>query len=190
MKYLPNALNLSAVKTSELTKTGIKNKFSQKTSSTAWLAPKKDVVVIDSRVENYEQLIGGVKAGTEVFVLNLVQDAIGQITEILGDRTNINTLHIVSHGQEAALKLGLTELNIQNLESYRSQLQQWGKALSKSASILLYGCNVAAGESCTKTQRNNRRKYCSLQESNWECSIRRRLGIRNCDRQNQRRISI
>jgi uncharacterized repeat protein (TIGR01451 family) len=150
MKYLPNALNLLAVKVPELTKISIKNKSSQKASSTAWSAPKKDVVVIDSRVENYEQLLGGVKAGTEVFVLNLVQDAIGQITEILGQCTNINTLHIVSHGQEAALKLGLTELNIYNIETYSSQLQQWGKALGKSGSILLYGCNVATGESGIK----------------------------------------
>ena len=29
-------------------------------------------------------------------------------------------------------------------------MQQWGKSLSESASILLYGCNIAAGESGLK----------------------------------------
>ncbi|MEG5000328.1 DUF4347 domain-containing protein, partial [Microcoleus sp. B4-D4] len=111
---------------------------------------KKSLVVVDSRVENYEQLIGGVKAGTEVFILSQTRDAIDQITEILGQRHNINSLHVVSHGREAAIAIGPAELNLDNLETYSSQLQQWGKSLSKSASILLYGCNIAAGEAGIK----------------------------------------
>ncbi|MEG4944454.1 DUF4347 domain-containing protein, partial [Microcoleus sp. F4-D5] len=106
-------------------------------------------MVVDSRVQNYEQLIGGLKAGTEVFVLNSTQDAIEQITEILGQR-NIKSLHVVSHGREAAVEIGSTELNIDNLETYSSHLQQWRKALSEEGNILLYGCNVAAGESGIK----------------------------------------
>ncbi|MEG4397321.1 DUF4347 domain-containing protein, partial [Microcoleus sp. BROC3] len=107
-------------------------------------------MVVDSRVENYEQLIGGLKAGTEVFVLNSTKDAIEQITEILGRRNSINSLHIVSHGREAAVEIGSTELNLDNLETYSSQLQEWRKALSEQGNILLYGCNVAAGESGIK----------------------------------------
>ncbi|MBE9164658.1 DUF4347 domain-containing protein, partial [Tychonema sp. LEGE 06208] len=119
-------------------------------SSQAESEAKKSLVVVDSRVENYEQLIGGVKAGTEVFILSETGGAIEQITEILGQRHNINSLHVVSHGREAAIAIGSTELNIDNLETHSHQLQQWGKSLSKSASILLYGCNIAAGKSGLK----------------------------------------
>ncbi|WP_332960332.1 DUF4347 domain-containing protein, partial [Microcoleus sp. AR_TQ3_B6] len=122
----------------------------EKTTSTAEPEAQKSLVVVDTRVENYEQLIGGVKAGTEVFVLDPTREAIEQITEILDRRNSITSLHIVSHGREAALEIGRAELNIDNLETYSSQLQQWGKSLSESASILLYGCNVAAGESGMK----------------------------------------
>ncbi|MEO6860821.1 MAG: DUF4347 domain-containing protein, partial [Microcoleus sp.] len=111
---------------------------------------KKSLVVVDSRVENYRQLIGGIKAGTEVFILSQTREAIDQITEILGQRHNINSLHVVSHGREAAIAIGSTELNLDNLETYSNQLQQWGKSLSESASILLYGCNIAAGKSGLK----------------------------------------
>ncbi|MEG3842162.1 DUF4347 domain-containing protein, partial [Microcoleus sp. herbarium14] len=107
-------------------------------------------MVVDSRVENYEQLICGIKAGTEVFVLNPTKDAIEQITEILGQRSSTNSLHIVSHGREAAVEIGRAELNLHNIETYSSQLQQWGKALGEQGSILLYGCNVAAGASGIK----------------------------------------
>ncbi|MEG5178963.1 DUF4347 domain-containing protein, partial [Microcoleus sp. A2-D5] len=126
------------------------NFFFAGTSSQAEPEAKKSLVVVDSRVENYRQLIGGIKAGTEVFVLSQTREAIDQITEILRHRQNINSLHIVSHGREAAIAIGSTELNIDNLETYSNQLQQWGKALSKSASILLYGCNIAAGEAGLK----------------------------------------
>ncbi|MCU0541470.1 MAG: DUF4347 domain-containing protein, partial [Oscillatoriaceae cyanobacterium Prado104] len=107
---------------------------------------KKTVAIVDSKVEDYQQLVSSVTAGTEVFVLDRARDGIEQITEILGDRTDIHTLHIVSHGSVAALEIGSTELNLHNLESYSSQLQQWGKSFSKTGNILLYGCNVAAGK--------------------------------------------
>ncbi|MEG3941640.1 DUF4347 domain-containing protein, partial [Microcoleus sp. S36b_A3] len=119
-------------------------------SSQAEPEAKKSLVVVDSRVENYEQLIGGVKAGTEVFILSETRGAIEQITEILGQRHNINSLHVVSHGREAAIAIGPAEFNLDNLETHSHQLQQWGKSLSKSASILLYGCNIAAGKSGLK----------------------------------------
>ncbi|MEG4403606.1 DUF4347 domain-containing protein, partial [Microcoleus sp. MON2_D5] len=148
---ISNQRHFSAVKIPKSTHLATKNNFFlTKASSTAAAEAKKSLVIVDSRVENYQQLIGGIKAGTEVFVLNPTREAIEQITEILGQRSSITSLHIVSHGREAAVEIGSTELNIDNLETYSSQLQQWGKALSESGSILLYGCNIAAGESGLK----------------------------------------
>ncbi|MEG4066059.1 DUF4347 domain-containing protein, partial [Microcoleus sp. Pol11C2] len=148
ISYLPN---FTAVKIPKSTNIATKNNFFfAQASSTAEPDTKKSLVIVDSRVENYHQLIGGIKAGTEVFVLNHTRDAIEQITEILGQRSSITSLHIVSHGREAAVEIGSTELNIDNLETYSNQLQQWGKALNESGSILLYGCNIAAGESGLK----------------------------------------
>ncbi|MEG5066172.1 DUF4347 domain-containing protein, partial [Microcoleus sp. B3-A4] len=148
---LSNLPNFTAVKIPKSTNIATKNNFFlKKASSTAEPDTKKSLVIVDSRVENYHQLIGGIKAGTEVFVLNPTREAIEQITEILGQRSSITSLHIVSHGREAAVEIGSTELNIDNLETYSNQLQQWGKALNESGSILLYGCNIAAGESGIK----------------------------------------
>ncbi|MEG4582314.1 DUF4347 domain-containing protein, partial [Microcoleus sp. MON1_C5] len=107
------------------------------------------LVFIDSNVEDYQSLISGISPNAEVIILDETRDGIEQITEILGQRS-ITSLHIVSHGREAAVEIGSTELNIDNLETYSNQLQQWGKALNESGSILLYGCNIAAGESGIK----------------------------------------
>ena len=42
--------------------------------------------------------------------------------------------------------MGNTELNHDNLQQYRQQIKGWGLALSDTADILIYGCDVAEGE--------------------------------------------
>ncbi|MEG3927130.1 MULTISPECIES: DUF4347 domain-containing protein [unclassified Microcoleus] len=101
------------------------------------------IAFIDSQVEDYQSLIAGVTPGTEVVVLDGDRDAIDQITEVLGDRSNIDSIHIISHGAPGSLQLGKTRLCSDNLETYSKQFQQWRSALNRGADILIYGCNVA-----------------------------------------------
>ncbi|MEK0183471.1 DUF4347 domain-containing protein [Microcoleus anatoxicus] len=103
------------------------------------------IAFIDSKVEDYQSLIAGVKPGTEVVILDANRDAIEQITEILGDRKNIDSIHIISHGAPGSLQLGKTRFSETNLETYSEQLQQWRSAFTDNADILIYGCNVASG---------------------------------------------
>ncbi|MEG4083486.1 DUF4347 domain-containing protein [Microcoleus sp. POL10_C6] len=101
------------------------------------------IAFIDSQVEDYQSLIAGVTPDTEVVILDENRDAIDQITEILALRTNIDSIHIISHGAPGSLQLGKTKLCSENLETYSKQFQQWGNALNLGADILIYGCNVA-----------------------------------------------
>ncbi|MEK0184871.1 DUF4347 domain-containing protein [Microcoleus anatoxicus] len=103
------------------------------------------IAFIDSKVKDYQSLIAGVKPGTEVVVLDGNRDAIEQITQILACRTNIDSIHIVSHGAPGSLQLGKTRFSEANLETYSEQLQQWRSAFTDGADILIYGCNVASG---------------------------------------------
>ncbi|NJR70124.1 MAG: DUF4347 domain-containing protein [Synechococcales cyanobacterium CRU_2_2] len=59
----------------------------------------------------------------------------------------IQDIHLISHGAPGCLFLGNTTLNLDNLETYRQALADWGGRWTSSASsLLLYGCQVAAGE--------------------------------------------
>ncbi|MEG4859315.1 DUF4347 domain-containing protein, partial [Microcoleus sp. K1-B6] len=102
------------------------------------------IAFIDTQVENYQSLVAGVKPGTEVVVLDGNRDAIDQITDILALRTNIDSIHIVSHGAPGSLQLGNGCLSADNVETYSEKLQQWRSALNLGADILIYGCNVAS----------------------------------------------
>ena len=104
------------------------------------------LVFIDSAVENYQSLIAGIKPQTQHILLNPNEDGINKITETLAKYTDIASVHIVSHGSPGSLQIGNTQLSLENLTKYSSQLQQWWKTLNRKAELLLYGCQVAAGE--------------------------------------------
>lgn len=103
------------------------------------------LLFIESDVDNYQALVAAVTPGTEVHVLDRTQDAIAQITNVLLGRSDISSLHIVSHGDPGELELGNSTLSLQTLPTYASQIQSWATALTADADILLYGCNVAQG---------------------------------------------
>ncbi|MBW4654109.1 MAG: DUF4347 domain-containing protein [Kaiparowitsia implicata GSE-PSE-MK54-09C] len=102
------------------------------------------LLFVDSRVEDYEQLVAGIAAKTQVVVLDPDEDAIARITQTLQGHSGIASVHIVSHGVDGGLQIGRDWLTGSNLDDYAPQLQQWGTALTENADILLYGCNVAA----------------------------------------------
>ena len=108
--------------------------------------PPSTVIFVDSNVADYESLVNSVEPGTEVVVLDTNRNGVEQITEVLANYDNLDSVQILSHGDSAALQLGNGSLDNNNIESYENQLQQWGKALSENGDILLYGCNVAEGE--------------------------------------------
>ncbi|MGB3535532.1 MAG: ELWxxDGT repeat protein [Microcoleaceae cyanobacterium] len=109
-----------------------------------------EFVIFDSGIDQIQQLIDGVKPGIDWAILNPNLDGIEQITRILANYSEITTLHIVSHGAPGCLFLGNTQLSLDTLKDYTTQLQRWFKVpLTKGdlrGSLLLYGCKVAAGD--------------------------------------------
>jgi hypothetical protein len=101
------------------------------------------LLFVDPGVTDYQHLASNVAAGTEVYILNPVEDAIAQITQFLVGRTNISSLHLVSHGAEGSLQFSSGSLDSANLHHYFHQIQSWSKALTVDADILLYGCDIA-----------------------------------------------
>ncbi|MBW3586725.1 MAG: DUF4347 domain-containing protein, partial [Cyanobacteria bacterium 0813] len=85
----------------------------------------RSIAFIDTQVEEYQSLIAGVTPGTEVVVLDGNKDAIDQITQILALRSNIDSIHIVSHGAPGSLQLGHGSLSLDDIECDRDSLQQW-----------------------------------------------------------------
>ncbi|MEM9536768.1 MAG: Ig-like domain-containing protein, partial [Cyanobacteria bacterium P01_E01_bin.45] len=107
-----------------------------------------ELLFVDSSVENYQSLLAGLKPGVQAIVLDPQRDGVVQITEVLQEHLNIETVHVLSHGSPGCLYLGNTHLDLDNLRTYAWALTAWfgDRSLSGKPSLLLYGCHVAAGD--------------------------------------------
>ncbi|MBF2029553.1 MAG: DUF4347 domain-containing protein [Oscillatoriales cyanobacterium C42_A2020_001] len=103
------------------------------------------LLFIDQTVAD-SALLAAAAPGVEVYILDSAHDAIAQITATLAGRSGISSLHILAHGASGNLQLGGNGLTVDNFSTYSQSLQSWATALTEDADILLYGCNVAAGE--------------------------------------------
>ena len=114
-------------------------------------ASPHEIVVIDSRVANYQQLIDDIRArngnsaNIEIIVLNQIVNGIEQVTQLLAGQHGISALHIVSHGVDGGVQLGEGLVDTAVLQREATALAQWRNALNGNADILVYGCDVAAG---------------------------------------------
>ncbi|MBF0270121.1 MAG: DUF4347 domain-containing protein [Alphaproteobacteria bacterium] len=104
-----------------------------------------EVAFVDSNVQDWQTLVAGMREGVEVHVLDANQDGLSQIAEALNGRSNIDAIHIVSHGAEGEVELGNMALSLSNLDPRGAELQQIASSLSANGDILLYGCDVANG---------------------------------------------
>lgn len=101
------------------------------------IAPPQTLVAIDSRVDDSQMLLTGVKPGVKAVIIDSREDAIPQITLALSKYPARN-LQIVCHGEPGILYLGKTAITSATLEGYSYLLAEWGVE-----DILLYACQVA-----------------------------------------------
>lgn len=104
------------------------------------------VLFVDSRVPDLQAILGAAEPGVKVVVLNANQDGVQQMAQALDGLKNLESISVVSHGDQGMLLLGNGPLYVGNMEAHAAGLQAIGNALSESGDILLYGCDVGAGD--------------------------------------------
>nr|WP_324259645.1 putative Ig domain-containing protein [Cellvibrio fontiphilus] len=107
------------------------------------------LVVVDTAVRDYEMLVDDIRQqypgnNLQIIYLDATSDGLNQITQQLTQFSELDSLHIISHGANGAIALGSTLLSANNLFTYEEELLAWRSAFSESADILLYGCDVSA----------------------------------------------
>ncbi|QDV46218.1 hypothetical protein Enr13x_61270 [Stieleria neptunia] len=107
-----------------------------------------ELVFVDAGVQDYQQLIDDLRAGNEhadleIYLLDATRDGVLQIGEILDGYTDVDAIHVLSHGNDGKLRLGDSVLDEGSLAGYAGELATWGASLSDEADVLLYGCELA-----------------------------------------------
>ncbi|MGB5571294.1 MAG: DUF4347 domain-containing protein, partial [Sedimenticolaceae bacterium] len=111
---------------------------------------RRELIIVDPSTPDYELLLADVSAvgddGTrlDVVMLDPHRSGIDQISEILTSRNGLGAIDLISHGSDAAIRIGGDTLDLARLQSEPGIFSQWGGALDAEGDILIYGCDVAA----------------------------------------------
>ena len=110
----------------------------------------RPIVFINSRLRNCNTIVQKVIPQARAFILGWSLDGVTEITRILKP-THCREVYIITDGFPGCLYLGSSELSINTLIQYASELEGWFKyedsnAYLNSPQLFLYNCNVAAGD--------------------------------------------
>jgi len=122
------------------------------TSITASAEHLFEIVFIDEATPEYQRLIQDIVANQsedrvfEIITIQSDENGLELISDTLADRTNIDAVHLISHGADGNVNLGNTGLNHTTFTTQESMIKQWREAFSSTGDLLIYGCNFAASE--------------------------------------------
>ena len=106
----------------------------------------KQIVFIDTQVEDYQQLIRAFDKNTEIHLIQSNENGFDKINQTLKGYQNIDSLHIIGHGSAGQILFGDALLSNDTFNQYSKTLKSIGNNLSPSGDILFYGCNIASNE--------------------------------------------
>ncbi len=109
------------------------------------VAAPRHLLVIDSRLEDREQLTAQVPPGVAVLTVNTNEDGLAAISAVLAQLGEVDSIQILSHGAAGQFTLGSRRVSSDNVEQLSATLGSWRSALTADADIQLYGCSIGAG---------------------------------------------
>jgi hypothetical protein len=113
-------------------------------------ADRTEVALVDTSVDGHEALAEAAEnAGLEVIlVAGDGDDGFGAVIDALQGRTDIDALHILSHGGVGVIDLGGRMLSAETLDSGAASdlLAVISGSLSADGDLLLYGCRIGADD--------------------------------------------
>lgn len=111
---------------------------------------RRELVIVDTSVDEYQTLVQDILNESDplrelsVVTIDGSRDGFSQISDILSGYSDLDALHIVSHGDDSGIMLGGTLVGQHNLGGYAAEIAQWGNALSADGDLLLLGCDLAS----------------------------------------------
>lgn len=105
----------------------------------------RSLLVIDSRIENRDQLLAQLPGNVTAIVVNAGEDGLAAISAALAQLGKVDSIQVMSHGASGQFTLGNRTISSDNVDSLAKNLEQWRANLTEGADIQLYGCDVGAG---------------------------------------------
>ncbi|WP_028470765.1 DUF4347 domain-containing protein, partial [Neptunomonas japonica] len=110
-----------------------------------------ELIIIDAGVSNQQQLLQQIiptdsYVNYQIHYLDQNSEGINQVSDLLNQYSQIDAVHLLSHGQSDGVQLGSSWIDADSLQQKAGQITQWSSVLTDEADILLYGCDVTSSE--------------------------------------------
>ncbi|GLO12450.1 hypothetical protein PPUJ20028_10310 [Pseudomonas putida] len=106
----------------------------------------RSLLVLDSRIENRDQLLSNLPGNVTAIVVNSGEDGLAAISAALAQLGKVDSIQVMSHGAAGQFTLGNRTVSADNIGQLGDTLQQWRGNLNEGADIQLYGCDIGAGD--------------------------------------------
>jgi hypothetical protein len=110
---------------------------------------RQELVFVDTDVKNYQELLNDIynqsdaERNIQVILLDNDRDGIQQITQALSQYSNLDAVHLISHGSDGSVDIGNSQLNFESLTRNQETIIAWGNSFTENGDLLIYGCDVA-----------------------------------------------
>ena len=109
----------------------------------------RDVVLIDTQLQDSSQLIGAANSGAIVFTYDGTSESATSILDRVADwaqqsQTDIRTLSMLSHGVAGGFELGNQWITTSTFDSAAAEWTHLSEYFVQDADIYILGCNVGA----------------------------------------------
>ncbi len=110
-----------------------------------YVANATQILFVDPRVANWQQLIVGVAGNVQVVVIDPSRSGIDQVSRALAHRQNIQGLQFLTDGTPGAITLGSGTLNAATLAAQSAAIAGWSDHMAARAEIAFWGSDVGKG---------------------------------------------
>ena len=114
-------------------------------------AEPTEIMFIDGGAAHVGDILQAIPGNVEVVLLDPSADGVKQLANTLENRSNIDAVRIISHGQTGQFNLGLSNLTPETMQGvYADALTTIGSSVSDHGNIFLYGCHFGEGTEGTE----------------------------------------
>ncbi|MDT7834249.1 Ig-like domain-containing protein [Aquabacterium sp. OR-4] len=104
----------------------------------------REFAFVDRDLPQLPQLLQQLPPGAQLVLLDPARDGLAQVNEALAGQTEVQAIHLITHGELGAVMLGSTRLDLASAaEDHAQALATLGQHLASGADVLLYGCQAA-----------------------------------------------
>ena len=101
------------------------------------------IVFIDKGIQEFDTLYNELSKNNVVYLLNENDSPFSQISELIGNNTDLGSIHIFSHGRPGVIDFLAGSISTDNLLNYSHEINSITNSLGFNGHIHLYGCNIA-----------------------------------------------